>query len=88
MLVGKDHAGGGRELVLQKDVFCAKKYVFCTERTPMCPFATQIAANYMSSHARPDPAHYFTHENSHVEIDPKFYVLFFCRASLSFVPQP
>ena len=30
----------------------------------------------MSSRARPDPTHFFTHNFSHVEIDLKFYVFF------------
>jgi len=85
----EDHAGGERSgcwerimMVLEDDYFCKmmisvqKKYVFCTERTPVCPFATKIAAKYMSSRARPDPTHHFPHKNSHVEIDPKFYVFF------------
>ena len=44
----------------------------------------------MSSRARPDPTHHFTHKKSHVEIHPNFYVffLFVVRVSLNFAPQP
>ena len=68
---GKDHAGGEGSwcwerimLVLEDDYFCKilisvqKNYVVCTQRTPVCLFATKAAANYMSSRARPDPTHF------------------------------
>ena len=86
--MGKDHAGGEGSccwerimLVLEDDYFCkimisVQKKRFLHRKDPVCPFAAKIAANYMSSRARPDPAHLFTRKKSHVEIDPKFYVFF------------
>ena len=53
MLVGKDHVGGegscwwGRIMLVVEHGKCSrimisaqKKHVFCTEWTPVCPFAT------------------------------------------------
>ena len=70
MLVGKDHVGGegscwwGRIMLVVEHGQCCRimisaqknteKHVFCIERIPICPFATKIAANYMSARRRPD----------------------------------
>ena len=67
MLVAEDHVGGEEScwwerimLVVEHGKCCRimisaqKKHVFCTERVPICPFATKIAANYMSARRRPD----------------------------------
>ena len=67
MLVGEDDVGGEepcwweRIMLVVEDSKCCrtmipaqKKHDFCTERVPLCPFATKIAANYMSARRRPD----------------------------------
>ena len=46
-----------------------KKHGFCTEWVPTCPFATQIAANNMSSCPRPGPEKNSEKYKPHVEID-------------------
>ena len=38
---------------MQNYEFCTKNTFFCTEWVPICPFATKIAANYMTFRPRP-----------------------------------
>ena len=54
MLVGKDHAVVEDSKLCRIMISAQKKHVFCTEWVPICPFATKIAANYMSARRRPD----------------------------------
>ena len=67
MLSGEDHVGGEgscwweRIMLSVEDskfsrimISVHEKHVFCTEWVPVCPFATKIAANYMSPRRRPD----------------------------------
>ena len=92
MLVGKDHLGGegscwsGRIMLLLQDgkllqkydfPFCTNKINFGTEQTPVCPFATYIAANYMTSRRAPFPSTLSnsTREKPHVKVTSKTYFL-------------
>ena len=73
MLVGKDHAGCGGLIILQKYDFCTKKQKLCTERTPMCPFATRIAADTMFFRPRSKSKGRLAQKIAHVEIAPNKY---------------
>ncbi len=73
MLVGKDHAGCGGLVILQKYDFCTKKLQLCTERTAMCPFATRIAADTMFFRPRSKSKGRLAQKIAHVEIAPKKY---------------
>ena len=88
MLVGKEHAGGGGScwwerimLVLQDDEECKNvisaptKISFFTERTPVCPFATQITASYMSSRRLPFPIKNSAGKRTYVKVTSKTYFI-------------
>ena len=77
MLVAEDHVVGEGScwwerimLVVEdgkfsrKTILAYEKPVFCTEWVPICPFATKIAANYMSARRRPDFMGVLGSENS------------------------
>ena len=71
MLVGKDHAGCRGLVILQRYDFCMKKHKLCTERTPMCPFATRIAADTMFFRPRSKSKGRLAQKIAHVEIAPE-----------------
>ena len=91
MLVEKDHVGGKGSCGCCKMVyfcknmiFCTRKIYFCTERTPVCPFATSIAANYMSSRRAPFPIKTSTGNRPYVKVTSKKYVV---EVLLNLFPQ-